>query len=319
MEKRPSNYMELLTRLPSMVGARNNNLLPLVRAGLREGRNPETIIAEIVEWSGNPPMKRVEVTRAVSRVLADKSYIRDGGGFSRGFCAPPAPVPGYAEKAAAYVGKMLSVGEHVTDFGWLSSLSPEKIPEDLAAQTRLFLVRTFREDEFVFVGMNDSAGRIGATIRRCSEWIKAAGGEMPGEKMIVNPLTGREGRTGEGKLSFRADSNVSCPRYAVIEFDGMSLEEQCRFFGGVVLSRSLRLHSVTYSGGKSLHGLIETGLQSAGEWSALRTELKAFLSPQGAARERRADSACFALSRLSRLAGRVRADNGEAQRLLWLA
>ena len=46
-----TNFFSSLSLLPSQVGGRNAALLPLVRAGLREGFAPEALVAEIVAGS----------------------------------------------------------------------------------------------------------------------------------------------------------------------------------------------------------------------------------------------------------------------------
>ena len=66
MEPPPmTNFFSSLSLLPSQVGGRNAALLPLVRAGLREGFAPEALVAEIVAGSGSPPLSAAEVRRAV--------------------------------------------------------------------------------------------------------------------------------------------------------------------------------------------------------------------------------------------------------------
>jgi hypothetical protein len=104
----------------------------------------------------------------------------------------------------------------------------------------------------------------------------------------------------------RADHNVVSLRSFLLEIDEGPLEAQEKIL------RSLPISTLTYSGGKSLHGLIvlQEPLQALTAYKHLASRLLLAL-PQ-------ADKACRNPSRLSRLPGRIRPDTGKMQELLYL-
>lgn len=76
--------------------------------------------------------------------------------------------------------------------------------------------------------------------------------------MTVNPLTGAEGLTKEGKPSFDCAATVAALRFCLVEFDDMPLPDQLALWTSV--TRELRAEvpvvSIVYSGGKSLHAVV---------------------------------------------------------------
>lgn len=79
------------------------------------------------------------------------------------------------------------------------------------------------------------------------------------------------------------------------------------------------LRALTYSGSKSVHGLIEINATDRAEWNrAVETLLFATCHPD-APKEHQADRACKNPDRLPRFPGAVRPDKGTRQTLLWLA
>ena len=74
----------------------------------------------------------------------------------------------------------------------------------------------------------------------------------------LNPLTGREGLTKEGKPSFDCAATVAALRFMLVEFDALSLWDQLALW--TTVTRTLRdevpVVSIVYSGGKSLHAVV---------------------------------------------------------------
>lgn len=74
----------------------------------------------------------------------------------------------------------------------------------------------------------------------------------------LNPLTGREGVTKEGKPSFDCLATVAALRFMLVEFDELPLGDQLALWTSV--TRTLRSEvpvvSIVYSGGKSLHAVV---------------------------------------------------------------
>ncbi len=168
--------------------------------------------------------------------------------------------------------------------------------------------RLYRPDERLFIGMRHDASA--EHVLAASQWItRLKHGIAISEHIIPNPVTGGLGRTKDGKRSYRSDACVERFRFAVIEFDVLSREQQIQFWAGVPLP----VVALVDSGGKSIHGWIRIDAVNADEWT-LRVEDKLFalLTAVGA------DSACKNEARLSRMPGHFRAEKNRWQRVLYL-
>ena len=77
--------------------------------------------------------------------------------------------------------------------------------------------------------------------------------------------------------------------------------------------------SLVYSGGKSIHGLVEISATDVDAWGKAIDKLLYAVANPNASEAYRADRACKNPDRLTRLAGAMRPDKGTTQSLLWLA
>lgn len=147
------------------------------------------------------------------------------------------------------------------------------------------------------------------TIRSVVEHLKSM---RPAELFRPNPLTGEAVTLDNGKQSLIADGCVAKFRYAVIEFDSRSLCEQSAFFLAVI-DKKLPLAALTFSGNKSIHGLLAVNCPDAVNWEREVEDklFRSYLEPLGC------DGACKNESRMSRLPGMPR-HNGAMQKLLYL-
>lgn len=170
------------------------------------------------------------------------------------------------------------------------------------------LRRLYDPDDRLFIGARHDAGD--GQVLTVREWLRGfERGQAIPEHIIPNPLTGKQGQTKSGKLSHRADSCVQEFRFAVVEFDEMSLEQQIQFWAGVPLP----IVALVDSGGKSIHGWIRIDAADAEEWTRrVEDKLFALLTAVGA------DSACKNEGRLSRMPGHFREETGRWQRVLYL-
>ena len=167
--------------------------------------------------------------------------------------------------------------------------------------------------EHLFIGDDTTPGEIGVSIRTALAWSQLLKWMRitSHPKIIPNPLTGRLGKTKDGRPSYRADDCVAAHRFVVCEFDGIPLVDQFAFWYGAKLPVSAIIHS----GGKSLHAWVRVDCKSAVEWER-DIECRLFpsiLEPLGM------DRSCKNEGRLSRMPGHVRAETGVQQRLLYLA
>ena len=313
------NFAFSLSRLPSQVGGRNAALLPLVRAGLREGHAPDALVEEIVAGSGSPPLSRAEVRHAVDTAvrtahepLAAPRYFRPH--------TPPRPAVRGKVRALVEAGRAAGIETGAA----LAALSPVPIPPGDDAGRREALTLFFRSlydpADFVFAGELTER-----EVRRAWPLAGRFRAEAPDawpQHLGPNSYTGAEAQTVSGTLSKRCAAAVAARRFALVEFDGMPLPDQCAFWGGAVRA-GFPVAAVIYSGGKSLHGWLVAGGESPEAWRETWDGLQRnFCSPDDPPAER-ADAACKDPSRLSRFPGARRRDKdgtpGRVQRLLYLA
>lgn len=287
------------------------------------GDPPARIEAEILAAGGDPRLSIAEVRHAVNRAAID----------TRPF-APFAPsaqknalmqtrkrMQTHDANAQSFVPQMMTVG-HKTSPKSLIASSPVAIPDANAAQTDLFLATLYSPDELLFCGNRTDAGIIGKNIMTAEQWrnrFPGNGTHTPPELFIINPLTGKVGRRQDGETSFRCSETVAVRKYFLVEFDAMPLIDQFRFWGGVIASCTLPLKSLTFSGSKSLHGIIELQIDNNLEqWRVAVDKILSCICNDKALPEYRADGACRNADRLSRLPGAWRMDKSFRQALLWI-
>ncbi len=176
----------------------------------------------------------------------------------------------------------------------------------------LLMRHLYASDELIFCGERQSPGVLGSTIRRALDWYEILLKRLTLPPHIIpNPLTGLQGRTKDGKLSLRADACVAKYRFAVVEFDNLSREEQYAFWAAVPLP----IAALIDTGGKSIHGWIRVDAANATAWER-DVEVGLFeerLVPLGV------DKACKNEARLSRLPDHFRIETGKTQTLIYLA
>jgi len=140
------------------------------------------------------------------------------------------------------------------------------------------------------------------------------------EYFISNPLSGKEvtlPHKKTGKLETytrRRDSDITKFNHVVLEHDSLSIEKQYTVCM-ILIKVGFSVKSITFSGSKSLHIILEIKCDSLEDWKSFIKEklYKGFLIPLGF------DSACSNPARLTRLAGHKRADkDGAVQQLLYL-
>lgn len=238
-----------------------------------------------------------------------------------------------------FVRGLISDGGGTCTSADLIDLSPVKVrtlTESPEAVTFAFVSSLWKPDEFlhVFGSSTHRCARIGEDLRRRDDWlaILAAHKPLPGDCIGKNPYTGREGKNGEGRASFTAKECVAAYRYALIEFDCLPLQEQAAFWRGFISRPKLssQLVSLTYSGGKSIHGLIRTNADNLTAPTVERSLRGLFCSdPEKRTRTKdngtteefypyRADPATLKPHGGTRLAGARRQGRGRTQNLIYL-
>lgn len=272
-------------------------LLGVANCGVRAAVPGEKIAADIRLHlpRGARDISDGEIWGAVSKALAD------GGKppASAILASPPRIKPELRDK-------LIAAGAGTTVDAIIAA-SPITIPPDPIEQQRLVLTSLYGEDEVVFIG-----DRYDMDVRKVRDWLDQIARGIPvGPHAIPNPLTGEESLTKDGKPSRRADACVAAFRFATIEFDTLSLEDQLAFWAAV----RLPVAALIDSGGKSIHGWIRVDAPDRESWERdiERGLFGERLVPLGV------DAACRNEARLSRMPGFTRVDSGRVQRLLFLA
>lgn len=320
-ERAGAKYREALAQLGAQKGQRNARLLGLATLGILAGLEDCRILAEVKAAGGLPPLTDCEILHALRRAHVDTSPLAaDNVAGGKPWTPPPPKPPPLGGGAASFVPRMIARGRGAT-FGTLAACSPVPVPEGRAGQVGAFLSVMYGFEALLYCGESKDRGELGRNIISVDGWLAAFFRDKinPPELLIANPLTGRVGKTKEGKPSFRCASCVDAFRFALVEFDAMPIEDQAAFWAGVIDAGTLPLRSLVYSGSKSIHGLVEIGAGDQGAWVTSIDKLLFATCHPDAPKEYQADRACKNPDRLTRLAGAYRADKGSIQTLLWLA
>ena len=283
----------------AILGAANYGVF----AGLDADRIFQDIRASIPQ--GKRRVGDIEIQDAINKALKDhngKTFIPR---------TPPKPIVDNGKRA---LKQIISQSIYSDEDIWESS--PIRLLDDPEHDPILFLKTRYRADDFLFIGEHDEPGILGQNIRTVKEWIayfEAGGKTAP--FIIINPLTGKEGLTKDGKPSLRCGNTVKTYLNYLAEFDNISMIEQLKFWS----SAKLPIVALIHSGGKSIHAWVDVQkrakVESSEDW---QTHIRGYLhdrllAPLGV------DAACSNPARLSRLPGHYREEKGQYQRLLWLS
>lgn len=146
----------------------------------------------------------------------------------------------------------------------------------------------------------------------------------------LNPLTGEEGLTKEGKPSFDCLATVAALRFMLVEFDDLPLCDQLALW--TTVTRTLRdevpVVSIVYSGGKSLHAVVlcppadlsrdEIAAEDRARYTAAWDRLARRFASSSAPSERMDLAPMKNPAMHTRVAGARRPESGKYQKLLYL-
>lgn len=365
-------------------GSRHRNLLKLARLGrLASVENSELTQLIHAHWDGTDPLTEREVEDAVAKVERE---IPLGGDIPEGVKLadeerrrfrsklpppPPAPAPAtYGE--ATFFERMAAAGRAWVEdrpiYGGrrsaaLYDLSPVQFPPTGWREQAALMIDRLATDwlGFTFAGEQTSP-RDGHHLNQAERlaWdIREGKVEIP-PQIIANQLTGSRSWIADkspagGHWSMATKREILHYRHAVIEFDGdgehpLPLGTQADFWLGCITQHTLAPVALTFSGSKSIHGIVrllelrdrdelaaphpEGGtllehyaklakcgaeeLTAAALWAAQWRDLERLL---GSAPDKlyHLDGACKDATRQTRLAGHLRRDKRRRQTLLWLA
>jgi len=254
-----------------------------------------------------------DIRRGMVSAMAKVSRFNSGGSvrrYRRAEQRQPQKMP------TDHVRRLIEAGQDISTTGALRELSPMKIccdtdPLARRIQSELQLLLLFGRSDIVQIRHNKDDKS--ADLRTANDWMRS---EAFGEIVRPNPFTGIQGNTTDGRPSFISKDCIAAFRHMVFEFDNMTLEDQCRFWAGFIRRGKLPLVSLTYSGGKSLHGVVRVDAPDAETYQNYRKQI---IERYACDPEPRYNLDIQALTPLTgcRLAGVVRKDTGKVQELLY--
>ena len=304
-----TRFQEALTSLPLPGGnGYHPRLLGVANIGIRSGLPPADVAAAL--RAHTPPGGRRVPDREIMDAVrkAQDSHHGPARSMVQSRWRPPKPIPTVRPfDAATFLAARLAEGEGYGECE-IWDASPVRIETTPPEDAILLLETLYTPEDMLFAGE-----RYGSTVKTAADWLAAfrAGHPIP-PHIMPNALTGTMALTKDGRPSLRADACVKSFRFAVAEFDGLSRDDQLRFWWAV----NLPVCALIDSGGKSLHAWIRIdGVGTASQWTdqVERLLFGRYLIPLGC------DAACRNEARLSRLPGHLRSEKGRWQRLLYLA
>ena len=239
--------------------------------------------------------------------------------WTRTWKTKPNPPPTFPH----YVRDMVAAGGNEATSAGLLALSPFAVPKNERAQTVAFLRSMFDPADNLHIFRDDmpTTGKIGINLMPCRDWLARLerGDAIPGDLIVPNPFSGAEGKTADGKKSYIAQSCLAHLPFVVIEFDSMPLKVQAAFWQGLLSTSPLaqKVAAITYSGGKSLHGLLHVGSDTLSCWQIACRQLRGLFAADSDPAFR-ADEQAMRPRTGTRLPGVRRFNNGKHQSLLYL-
>ncbi len=306
-----NRYWQAVKSIPAPGGQGcHAHLMRVANLGVLAGL-PESQIAEEIR-ENIPPGGRVVPDREIADAVTKAASELAPKSAGRKRLKPCTPRLGIQFDGLAYRKKLIDRGAGADD-ETIRSLSPVAVPSESDHRHAITLVTALYDpQERLYMG--DVYGRTVDTVERHLAALRQ--GNVPAH-IIANPVDGKSHRTSSGKLSYRCDDAISDHRFAIVEFDDISREDQLAYWHSVIDGTLLPIAALIDSGGKSIHAWLRVDLPSKEAWDT-HVRQKLWHPETGLLRLQGADSACQNPSRLSRLPGHFRSEKGRWQRLLYL-
>lgn len=342
-------------------GTRDANIAAVALYGRRAGIPPEELYADIManapgDKRPNPSAVRRAVEHAARTVelggekdWAAKNRTAATAAYDRIWKAPKEPTAAEKREAArralppnirGTVARLVIEGRGATSKS-LREMSPTAIPTAPAEQAAAHLNALGADWRwYSWAGTIGTTGKRGGIVMPCAlaDTIRAGLADIP-THVSLNPLTGKEGRTKDGLPSFDCAATVAAFPFALLEFDGLPLADQCAVFAALIRKKPGRVVSIVYSGGKSLHAVMlmpecddrrmhtKTRVEALREdrteaddrkWAANMEKLRSAFASSDNPAERIDLAPTMNPAIHTRLAGAYRADKSKRQTLLYL-
>lgn len=252
----------------------SRHVVPVAMRGRKVlGINRARFVADVVAASGVPPLTEAEVG-GIWDWCERRGEIEPLDGETVALAARPQPLSPPpkprkpTEDERGFVRRMIEEGRELLK-GYpggkaselLAKASPVPIPDDVTRHAAVQLRTLAAGQSGVWFAGEPTEARDAAKVQPSARLIEGWEGGAPVPSLVsVNPHTG-EGiettdRDGQPCKSYRHGETVAEWRHALVEFDDLPLDEQAAFWLGVLSSGELDLLTLTYTGGKSLHGIV---------------------------------------------------------------
>lgn len=343
-------------------GTRDANLVTVALHGRQAGMTPDELYDDIManapgDTRPNPSAVRRAIEHAARTVELGgrKDYAAansKAAAFDRIWTPKREPTAAEKREAArkalpdkvrGTVARLVIEGRGATS-KTLREMSPSAIPPAPAEQAAAHLNALGADWRWQIwagtIGAKVPGGKRGGIVApfALADTIRAGLADIP-THVSLNPLTGREGRTKDGLPSFDCAGTVAAFPFALMEFDGLPLADQCAVFAALIRKKPGRVVSIVYSGGKSLHAVMlmpecddrrmhtKTRVEALREdrteaddrkWAANMEKLRSAFASSDNPAERIDLAPTMNPAIHTRLAGAYRADKSKRQTLLYL-
>jgi hypothetical protein len=340
-------------------GTRDANLVTVALHGRQAGMTPDELYDDIManapgDTRPNPSAVRRAIEHAARTVELGgrKDYAAansKAAAFDRIWTPKREPTAAEKREAArkalpdkvrGTVARLVIEGRGATS-KTLREMSPSAIPPAPAEQAAAHLNALGADWRWqIWAGTIGATGKRGGIVMPCAlaDTIRAGLADIP-THVSLNPLTGKEGRTKDGLPSFDCAGTVAAFPFALLEFDGLPLADQCAVFAALIRKKPGRIVSIVYSGGKSLHAVMlmpecddrrmhtKTRVEALREdrteaddrkWAANMEKLRSAFASSDNPAERIDLAPTMNPAIHTRLAGAYRADKSKRQTLLYL-
>lgn len=343
-------------------GTRDANLVTVALHGRQAGMTPDDLYDDIManapgDTRPNPSAVRRAIEHAARTVELGgrKDYAATNSkaaAFDRIWTPKREPTAAekresarkaLPDKVRGTVARLVIEGRGATS-KTLREMSPSAIPPAPAEQAAAHLNALGADWRWQIwagtIGAKVPGGKRGGIVApfALADTIRAGLADIP-THVSLNPLTGREGRTKDGLPSFDCAGTVAAFPFALLEFDGLPLADQCAVFAALIRKKPGRVVSIVYSGGKSLHAVMlmpecddrrmhtKTRVEALREdrteaddrkWAANMEKLRSAFASSDNPAERIDLAPTMNPAIHTRLAGAYRADKSKRQTLLYL-
>lgn len=343
-------------------GTRDANLVTVALHGRQAGMTPDDLYDDIManapgDTRPNPSAVRRAIEHAARTVELGgrKDYAATNSkaaAFNRIWTPKREPTAAekresarkaLPDKVRGTVARLVIEGRGATS-KTLREMSPSAIPPAPAEQAAAHLNALGADWRWQIwagtIGAKVPGGKRGGIVApfALADTIRAGLADIP-THVSLNPLTGREGRTKDGLPSFDCAATVAAFPFALLEFDGLPLADQCAVFAALIRKKPGRVVSIVYSGGKSLHAVMlmpecddrrmhtKTRVEALREdrteaddrkWAANMEKLRSAFASSDNPAERIDLAPTMNPAIHTRLAGAYRADKSKRQTLLYL-